>query len=230
MIQVRNLGKQYRIEGSPFWALRHLNLEVAPGVALGITGSNGSGKSTLLKLLARVTRPTEGTIELGGRVGALLEVGTGFHHELTGRENVYLSGAILGMGKAEVKRHFDEIVAFSEIEPFLDTPVKRYSSGMFLRLGFSIMAHLRAEILLVDEILSVGDGPFQKKCLSKMRAVVQGGKTVIFVSHEREKIDILCDRVITMHEGSIIESKAGLQSSDLLSLESGTRLSTDCHS
>ena len=211
MIRMKKVGKRYRVEGHAFWALRDVDLEVQAGETLGIIGPNGSGKSTLLKLLARVTRPSEGIIELNGRVGALLEVGTGFHHELTGRENIFLSGAILGMSKKEVKRHFDEIVAFSEIESFLETPVKRYSSGMFLRLAFSIMAHLKSEILIIDEILAVGDRPFQEKCFAKMREVADEGRAVLFVSHDETKVEKLCSRIVQMHEGNLSECQAALQ-------------------
>jgi len=211
MIEMKKVGKCYLVEGKPFWALRNVDLEVDAGETLGVIGLNGSGKSTLLKLLARVTQPTEGEIELGGRVGALLEVGTGFHHELTGQENVFLSGAILGMSKREVKRHFDEIVAFSGIESFLDIPVKRYSSGMFLRLAFSIMAHLRSEILIIDEILAVGDSAFQEKCFAKMRQVADEGRCVLFVSHDENKVERLCSRIVQMHEGTLCECKPILQ-------------------
>ena len=208
---MQGVGKRYQVEGKPFWAVRDLDLEVASGETLGIMGPNGSGKSTLLKLLARVTAPTEGTITYEGRVGALLEVGTGFHHELTGRENIFLSGAILGMGKKEVRRHFDAIVAFSEIEDFLDTPVKRYSSGMFLRLGFSIMAHLKSEILIIDEILSVGDQEFQEKCFAKMREVASEGRTLFFVSHDPTKIEAISDRTVLMEGGRLHACQPALQ-------------------
>lgn len=211
MIRMQGVGKRYQVEGKPFWAVRDLDLEVASGETLGIMGPNGSGKSTLLKLLARVTAPTEGTITYEGRVGALLEVGTGFHHELTGRENIFLSGAILGMGKKEVRRHFDAIVAFSEIEDFLDTPVKRYSSGMFLRLGFSIMAHLKSEILIIDEILSVGDQEFQEKCFAKMREVASEGRTLLFVSHDPTKIEAISDRTVLMEGGRLHACQPALQ-------------------
>ena len=165
------------------WALKDVSFEVKRGEAVGIIGRNGSGKSTLLKILSRITAPTEGQVEVHGRVGSLLEVGTGFHPELTGRENIYLNGAVLGMKRDEIKRKFDEIVAFAEIEKFLDTPVKRYSSGMYVRLAFSVAAHLEPEILVVDEVLAVGDAQFQKKCLGKMGEVTKGGRTVLFVSH-----------------------------------------------
>jgi lipopolysaccharide transport system ATP-binding protein len=211
MIRMQRVGKQYQVEGKPFWAVRDLDLEVESAQTLGIIGSNGSGKSTLLKLLARVTPPTKGTIVYEGRVGALLEVGTGFHHELTGRENIFLSGAILGMGKKEVRRHFDAIVAFSEIEDFLDTPVKRYSSGMFLRLGFAIMAHLKSEILIIDEILAVGDQEFQEKCFAKMREVAFEGRTILFVSHNLQKIEEISDRIVLMEGGRLNAYQTALQ-------------------
>ncbi|NGX37238.1 MAG: Teichoic acids export ATP-binding protein TagH [Chlamydiae bacterium] len=205
MIKTRQLGKKYRLKRSEeIWALRDIDLEIGAGEALGIIGENGSGKSTLLKLLSRVTWPTEGEIELYGRVGALLEVGTGFHGDLTGRENIFLSGAILGMHRKEVKRHFDEIVSFADVEAFLDIPVKKYSSGMFLRLAFSVMAHLDSEILIIDEILGVGDHAFQEKCLAKMQAIADEGRTVIFVTHEHEKIRRLCTRVLLLKDGLLI--------------------------
>ncbi len=169
------------------WALRGVSLEVKEGEVLGIIGRNGAGKSTLLKVLSRITEPTEGRVELFGRVGSLLEVGTGFHPELTGRENIYLNGTILGMRRLEVARKFDEIVAFAEIEQFLDVPVKRYSSGMYMRLAFAVAAHLEPEILLVDEVLAVGDAEFQKKCLGKIKEVGRSGRTVLFVSHNMTK-------------------------------------------
>lgn len=211
MLRVSQLGKRYRANGKEFWALRGVDLEVDLGDRLGITGPNGSGKSTLLKLLARVTRPSEGKIVLGGRTSALLEVGTGFHHELTGRENIFLSGAILGMAKREVRRHFDAIVAFSEIEPFLDIPAKRFSSGMFLRLAFSIMAHLQSEILIIDEILAMGDAAFQERCLDKMFELSDRGRAIIFVSHDRAKIDRLCNRVVAMNRGRLDVGQMALQ-------------------
>src|SRR5208282_3348963 len=179
-------------ESEEFWALRNVNFEVRKGEVLGIIGRNGAGKSTLLKILSRITEPTTGRVTLRGRVASLLEVGTGFHPELTGRENIYLNGAILGMTRAEITRRFDEIVAFSEVEKFLDTPVKRYSSGMYVRLAFAVAAHLEPEILLVDEVLAVGDLAFQKKCLGKMSEVARGGRTVVFVSHNMPSINRLC--------------------------------------
>ena len=185
------------------WALKNVSFEVEPGEVLGIIGPNGSGKSTLLKILSRITEPTEGTAEIRGRVGSLLEVGTGFHPELTGQENIYLSGTILGMRRAEIERRFDEIVAFSEIEKFIDTPVKHYSSGMYLRLAFAVAAHLEPEILLVDEVLAVGDASFQSKCLSKMQNVAATGRTVLFVSHNMGAVQALCTRGIVMRAGSL---------------------------
>jgi lipopolysaccharide transport system ATP-binding protein len=185
------------------WALRDLTFDVPVGAVVGIVGRNGVGKSTLLKILSRITDPTEGSAELYGKTASLLEVGTGFHGELTGRENIYLSGAIYGMTRAEVARHFDEIVAFSELERFLDTPVKRYSSGMYVRLGFAVAAHLDPEILLVDEVLAVGDLSFQRRCLNRMSDVAQAGRTVIFVSHQMSAIRRLCNRTIWLEAGRI---------------------------
>jgi lipopolysaccharide transport system ATP-binding protein len=185
------------------WALKDLTLEVPAGAVIGIIGRNGVGKSTLLKILSRITDPTEGTAELFGKVASLLEVGTGFHGELTGRENIYLNGAITGMTRAEVNRRFDEIVAFSELEKFLDTPVKRYSSGMYVRLGFAVAAHLDPDILLVDEVLAVGDLSFQRRCLNRMNDVAQTGRTVIFVSHQMTAIRRLCNRTIWLEAGRI---------------------------
>jgi len=188
---------------SHIWALKDASFEVAHGEVLGIIGRNGAGKSTLLKILSRITEPTEGEVRLRGRVGSLLEVGTGFHPELTGRENVYLNGAILGMRRAEIERKFDEIVAFAEIEKFLDTPVKHYSSGMYVRLAFAVAAHLEPEILLVDEVLAVGDAAFQKKCLGKMEGVAAGGRTVLFVSHNMTAVESLCTRSILLEGGKL---------------------------
>lgn len=185
------------------WALKNINFEVMPGEVVGIVGRNGAGKSTLLKVLSRITEPTSGRIELYGRVGSLLEVGTGFHPELTGRENVYLNGAILGMGRHEINRKFDEIVAFAEIEKFIDTPVKHYSSGMYMRLAFAVAAHLDPEILIVDEVLAVGDIAFQKKCLGKMEDVRQQGRTILFVSHQLSAIEKICSRAILLRAGSV---------------------------
>ena len=188
-----------------FWALRDISFEVKRGEVLGIIGKNGAGKSTLLKIMSRVTTPTKGQIKLKGRVASLLEVGTGFHPELTGRENIFLNGAILGMSKDEIKRKFDEIVAFAEIEKFIDTPVKRYSSGMYVRLAFAVAAHLEPEILVVDEVLAVGDAEFQKKCLGKMGDVAKKGRTVLFVSHNMGSIAQLCIRCIFLNGGEVIE-------------------------
>jgi len=234
IIRVENLGKRYRLgtrqasygtlrdviantfrspvggrrNGKPsantFWALKDISFEVEPGEILGIIGRNGAGKSTLLKLLSRVTVPTVGRIELYGRLGSLLEVGTGFHPELTGRENIYLNGAILGMKRREIKRRFEEIVAFSEIEKFLDTPVKWYSSGMYMRLAFAVAAHLDPEVLVVDEVLAVGDAAFQKKCMGKMDTVAKTGRTVLFVSHNVTAMQSLCSRAIWIDQGQIV--------------------------
>ncbi len=235
MIEVENLGKRYYLGGqdkyyktlreslirglkrpfqklagicrqeNEFWALRNLNFTVDQGEVVGIIGRNGAGKSTLLKLLARITRPTEGRAKLYGRVGSLLEVGTGFHPELTGWENIYLSGNLLGMTRAEVKKKFDEIVDFSGVEPFLETPVKHFSTGMYVRLGFAIAAHLEPEILLVDEVLAVGDMQFQKKCLGKMDEVSKSGRTVLFVSHNMNHIEALCSKAIVLDHSSMRE-------------------------
>lgn len=190
------------------WALKDISFEVKRGEALGLIGPNGSGKSTLLKILSRITEPTHGVADIHGRVSSLLEVGTGFHPELTGRENVYLNGAILGMRKQEIDRKFDEIVAFSEVEKFIDTQVKRYSSGMYLRLAFAVAAHLEPEILLVDEVLAVGDAAFQKKCLGKMGDATREGRTVFLVSHNMAMIENLCERAILLHKGAIAKDGA----------------------
>jgi lipopolysaccharide transport system ATP-binding protein len=187
-----------------FWALDDVSFEIEKGEAVGIIGRNGAGKSTLLKVLSRITRPTRGCVSIFGRVGSLLEVGTGFHPELTGRENIYLNGAILGMGRKEIARKFDEIVAFAEVEKFLDTQVKFYSSGMYVRLAFAVAAHLEPEILLVDEVLAVGDAQFQKKSLGKMGEVVQGGRTVLFVSHNMAAVNSICDRAILLDKGTVV--------------------------
>src|SRR6266480_3156652 len=184
-----------------FWALKDVSLEVREGEVLGLIGRNGAGKTTLLKILSRITRPTNGWAEIHGRVGSLLEVGTGFHPELTGHENTFLSGAILGMGKREIERKFDEIVAFAELEKFIDTPVKYYSSGMYVRLAFAVAAHLEPEILLVDEVLAVGDINFQKKCLGKMSEVAKAGRTVLFVSHNQPALRSLCTHGIVLRDG-----------------------------
>src|SRR6266704_2270553 len=187
------------------WALRDIGFEIRQGEVVGIIGRNGSGKSTLLKILSRITEPTEGRVSIRGRVSSLLEVGTGFHPELTGRENIFLNGAILGMTRAEIRRKFDEIVAFAEIEKFLDTPVKRYSSGMYVRLAFSIAAHLEPEILVVDEVLAVGDAEFQRKCLGKMQDVASQGRTVLFVSHNMSAILRLTQEAIVLKKGQLIK-------------------------
>jgi lipopolysaccharide transport system ATP-binding protein len=233
IIGVQNLGKQYCIgsEGSAYstlrealvsklrsplkaanggrdkkiWALRDVAFEINAGEVVGIIGRNGAGKSTLLKILSRVTEPTTGRVELHGRVGSLLEVGTGFHPELTGRENIFLNGAILGMSRVEIARKFDGIVAFAEVEKFIDTPVKRYSSGMYVRLAFAVAAYLEPEILLVDEVLAVGDAGFQRKCLDRMKDVGQHGRTVLFVSHSMAAVTRLCQRTILLEEGTILE-------------------------
>ncbi len=187
-----------------FWALKDISFEIKQGKRIGIVGKNGAGKSTLLKILSRITEPTCGKVRIKGRVASLLEVGTGFHTELTGRENIYLNGAILGMTKAEIKKKFDEIVAFSEIEKFLDTPVKRYSSGMYVRLAFAVAAHLEPEILIVDEVLAVGDAKFQKKCLGRMEEVGKEGRTVLFVSHNMATMQQLCESAILLQNGRLI--------------------------
>lgn len=227
ILKVESLSKQYRIgsqqtgyvtlreammnafkprtaSGNEFiWALRDFSFEAVPGDVIGVIGRNGAGKSTLLKVLSRITEPTEGRVELYGRVGSLLEVGTGFHPELSGRENIFLNGAILGMRRAEILRKFDEIVAFAEVEKFIDTPVKRYSTGMYLRLAFAVAAFLESEILLVDEVLAVGDANFQKKCLGKMRDVSASGRTVLFVSHNMAAVEGLCNRCLFISEGKL---------------------------
>ncbi len=234
IISVENVGKRYRIGRvqssystlretlaeavrSPFkklranndqfqfvWAVDDISFEIESGEVVGLIGRNGAGKSTLLKLLSRITEPTRGRIELNGRVGSLLEVGTGFHPELTGRENIFLNGAILGMSRKEIVRKFDEIVAFAEVEKFIDTPVKHYSSGMYLRLGFAVAAHLEPEILMVDEVLAVGDIRFQRKCIDKMQDVGKQGHTVIFVSHNMDAIARLCPRALLLDQGKVI--------------------------
>jgi lipopolysaccharide transport system ATP-binding protein len=232
IIQVRGLGKRYVIQGpgnrtlreaivaglrgsaslfsrrpdpsqEDFWALRDVSFDVMRGEAVGIIGRNGAGKSTLLKILSRITAPTTGEARLWGKVASLLEVGTGFHSELSGRENIFLNGAIMGMSRAEVRARFDEIVAFAEVDKFLDTPVKRYSSGMYVRLAFAVAAHLQPEILVVDEVLAVGDASFQRKCLGKMQDVASGGRTVLFVSHNMAAITRLCTRAILLNHGGV---------------------------
>jgi lipopolysaccharide transport system ATP-binding protein len=199
------IGEEHhaRKMGEQFWALDNVSFQVKQGEVLGIIGRNGAGKSTLLKILSQVTSPTSGEIKIKGRIASLLEVGTGFHPELTGRENVFLNGAILGMTKAEIRRKFDEIVAFSGVEEFIDTPVKRYSSGMYVRLAFAVAAHLEPEILIVDEVLAVGDAEFQKKCLGKMQDVATGGRTILFVSHNMAAVTKLCDRSVLMDAGRV---------------------------
>ena len=189
-----------------FWALNDVSFEVKQGERVGIIGRNGAGKSTLLKVLSRIVTPTKGRITIDGRIASLLEVGTGFHPELSGRENIYLNGAILGMSKSEINSKFDEIVAFAEVEKFLDTPVKRYSSGMYVRLAFAVAAHLEPEVLVVDEVLAVGDAEFQKKCLGKMKDVAGEGRTVLFVSHNMEAVQKLCDTGILLQKGSLVEA------------------------
>lgn len=232
IIKIENIGKRYRIGGKKeqylslrdevvnrlsnakrrertakeeFWALKDVSFSVEQGEAIGIIGRNGAGKSTLLKVLSQITPPTEGKITMRGRVASLLEVGTGFHPELSGKENIYLNGAILGMSRSEIARKFDEIVAFAEIEKFLDTPVKRYSSGMYVRLAFAVAAHLEPEILVVDEVLAVGDAAFQKKCLGKMSDVSHCGRTVLFVSHNMNAVTSLCARAIQIDGGKVIQ-------------------------
>lgn len=203
-----NPNRKSKIENEKsedLWALRDVSFEIQRGEVVGIIGRNGAGKSTLLKILSRITEPTSGYADIHGRVASLLEVGTGFHPELTGRENVYLNGAILGMRRVEIDRKFDEIVAFAEIDRFLDTPVKRYSSGMYVRLAFAVAAHLEPEILLVDEVLAVGDSSFQKKCLNKMQDVGQQGRTVLFVSHNMPAITRLCERAILLDAGRVLD-------------------------
>jgi lipopolysaccharide transport system ATP-binding protein len=193
--------KESKSSKDEFWALNDVSFEIKQGDRVGFIGRNGAGKSTLLKVLSRITEPTSGSIRIKGRVASLLEVGTGFHPELTGRENIFLNGAILGMSKAEIKRKFDEIVAFAEVEKFLDTPVKRYSSGMYVRLAFAVAAHLEPEILIVDEVLAVGDATFQKKCLGKMEDVGKEGRTVLFVSHNMQAIRRLCSKAVYLERG-----------------------------
>jgi lipopolysaccharide transport system ATP-binding protein len=201
----RTVGAGTPLNEDQFWALRDVSFEVKRGEVIGVIGRNGAGKSTLLKVLSRITEPTEGHAEIHGRVGSLLEVGTGFHPELTGRENVYLNGAILGMKRVEIGRKFDEIVAFAEVEKFIDTPVKHYSSGMQMRLAFAVAAHLEPEILLVDEVLAVGDAAFQKKCLGKMGEVSQQGRTILFVSHNMTALQSLCEKAIWLDGGRVAE-------------------------
>ena len=263
IIQVEGLGKQYRLgsQQAPYgslrdtlagllraplrrfqqngkqptiWAVRDVNFQIEPGEIVGIIGRNGAGKSTLLKLLSHITEPTTGRIKLYGRVGSLLEVGTGFHPELTGRENIFLNGAILGMTRREIARKFDEIVAFAEVERFIDTPVKHFSSGMYLRLAFAVAAQLEPEILLVDEVLAVGDANFQKKCMGKMDEVAKGGRTVLFVSHNMTAITQLCPRTLMMSDGQLAAQGETQQIvSDYLKMgseEAGERIWNDANS
>jgi lipopolysaccharide transport system ATP-binding protein len=234
IIKVENLSKQYRIgarqtshptlrdsianvlrasfshshrngdSDNSFWALKDVSFDVMPGEVVGVIGRNGAGKSTLLKILSRITEPTEGQVDLYGRVSSLLEVGTGFHIELSGRENIYLNGAILGMRRSEIDRKFDEIVAFAEIDKFIDTPVKHYSSGMYMRLAFAVAAHLEPEVMIVDEVLAVGDAAFQKKCLGKMGEIGREGRTILFVSHNMHAVQDLCSRVILLTQGRVV--------------------------
>jgi lipopolysaccharide transport system ATP-binding protein len=212
------------------WSLSDINFEVEQGDAVGIIGRNGAGKSTLLKILSRVTSPTTGSIKMKGRIASLLEVGTGFHPELTGRENIYLNGAILGMRKAEIKRKFDEIVDFSGVERYIDTPVKRYSSGMYVRLAFAVAAHLESEILIVDEVLAVGDAEFQKKCLGKMGQVSQGeGRTVLFVSHNMAAVKTLCNKGIVLANGQLIYQNKQLEAVSFYQTNNNTKSSFEHH-
>ena len=205
------LGGQPHVSGDEveeFWALKDVSFEVRRGEVVGVIGRNGAGKSTLLKILSRITEPSIGRVEIRGRVASLLEVGTGFHPELTGRENIYLNGAILGMSRCEIRQKFDEIVAFAEVEKFLDTPVKRYSSGMYVRLAFAVAAHLEPEILVVDEVLAVGDTSFQEKCLGKMESVSSHGRTVLFVSHNMAAIGKLCKSAFLLRDGVLVKAGA----------------------
>jgi lipopolysaccharide transport system ATP-binding protein len=206
--RIKRFGRSSHREEDSIWALKDVSFAVQPGEVLGIIGRNGAGKSTLLKILSQITEPTEGSVVLRGRVGSLLEVGTGFHRELTGRENIFLSGAILGMSRREIAARFDEIVEFSGVEKFIDTQVKRYSSGMWVRLGFAVAAHLRPEILLIDEVLAVGDAEFRKKCLGKMDDVARSGRTVLFVSHNMAAVENLCQEAILLDEGKLIKRDA----------------------
>lgn len=234
IIQARNLGKRYRVGHAnpslhaalvksfkkPFrrnhngngtapddvlWALKDLSFDVKPGEVVGLVGRNGAGKSTLLKILSRVIKPSTGAVDVYGRVGSLLEIGTGFHPDLTGRENVYLNGAIIGMKREEIKRKFDEIVSFAEVERFLDTPVRYYSSGMYLRLAFAVAGHFEPEILMLDEVLAVGDAAFQRKCLDKMKQISSEGRTIFFVSHNLSSIQELCSRALLIEAGQLID-------------------------
>ncbi len=215
--------KNQSLDGDSFWALEDISFDVKQGEIIGIIGKNGAGKSTLLKIMSRVTTPTRGQIKIKGRVSSLLEIGTGFHPELTGRENIFLNGAIMGMNKTEIRRKLDEIVDFAEVENFVDTPVKRYSSGMYVRLAFAVAAHLEPEILLVDEVLAVGDASFQKKCLGKMGNVAKEGRTVLFVSHNMVAMQSLCPHVIWLHDGQLKEvGKSAQVISDYLHLNTSS--------
>ncbi|MGH0033111.1 MAG: polysaccharide ABC transporter ATP-binding protein [Myxococcota bacterium] len=252
MLRVEHLGKRYRLGGmrrattlrdtiaeglwrrgrtaprDDFWALRDVSFDVAEGEVVGVVGRNGAGKSTLLKLLSRITPPSEGRIVLAGRVASLLEVGTGFHPELSGRENIYMNGAILGMTRHEIRRRFDEIVAFAEVEGFLDTPIKRYSSGMHVRLAFAVAAHLEPEILLVDEVLAVGDATFQRKCLGRMGEVARGGRTVLLVSHNMAAIQQVTTRCLLFEKGSLVRDGATPEVvASYLSDDGGAPVATD---
>jgi lipopolysaccharide transport system ATP-binding protein len=227
------LQKQITPKREEFWALKNVSFEIKQGDKIGILGSNGAGKSTLLKILSRITEPTTGSIHLSGRVASLLEVGTGFHPELTGRENIFLNGVILGMSKLEIQQKFDEIVAFANIEKFLDTPVKRYSSGMYMRLAFAVAAHMEPEILIVDEVLAVGDTAFQNKCLGKMGEVANSGRTILFVSHNIQAIRRLCSRAIYLEQGVLknvnsVEEAIQLYSRQISSLADEVDLDS-CH-
>jgi lipopolysaccharide transport system ATP-binding protein len=213
-----------RTSKEEFWALNNVSFEVRESEVVGIIGRNGAGKSTLLKILSRITAPTEGRVHIKGRVASLLEVGTGFHPELTGRENIYLNGAILGMTRSEINKRFDEIIAFAEVEQFLDTPIKHYSSGMYVRLAFAVAAHLDPEILIIDEVLSVGDALFQKKCLGKMQSVSQSGRTVLFVSHNMAMVRALCDKALLLERGRISSIGPVLETIDKYINHSGDRL------
>jgi lipopolysaccharide transport system ATP-binding protein len=201
---VHRLRRIRPVRGETIWALKDINFEIQPGEVVGLIGHNGAGKSTLLKILSRITVPTTGRTEVYGRIGSLLEVGTGFHPDLTGRENIFLNGTILGIGRADIARKFDEIVAFSEIEKFIDTPVKWYSSGMYLRLAFAVAVHLDAEVLIMDEVLAVGDVGFQQKCLDKMHQIRQQGRTILFVSHSMAAVTRLCERVMLLERGCVV--------------------------
>lgn len=224
----RLTGESPTRSAEDFWALKDISFEVKKGEVIGIIGRNGAGKSTLLKILSRITTPTEGTVEVHGRIGSLLEVGTGFHPELSGRENIFLSGSILGMKRSEIDAKFDEIVKFSEMEKFLDTPVKRYSSGMYVRLAFAVAAHLEPEILVVDEVLAVGDAVFQKKCLGKMGDVAKEGRTVLFVSHNMAAINTLCMKGIFLNKGKI-EKFSDVQEVTNYYIESGNTAPSSCY-